>query len=407
MRFEKSKGEDRSLLVVGNVVQLDRTKYETLITDDGELVEDSTEKFVIEELVNDGVPGIKLQGVFGYFTVTEKEGMTHVPRRIVESLADLSPGDRVRVIHSRHTERWDTLYEVGTEHEILLVRGDSYVESKGPTSVAISSMSDGMPFELIDEFGCATVNTECPTLSIETKTDVLFGCDYECFIQDTRTGLIVPAGVLIPGTKANPHELENGVCHPDGIALEVAFPPCSTGRELHQNLDKVLEEVKQKYFPEEYYELLHESEVRAEQVQHIERHRKEHPEWFISGCAHELTCNINNTSRGYVDVYRKTKERVQDMFFAGLHIHIGFTEWDDTAVNRIDAAHLIQQVAHILPNSNKYVGQYRQRSYGGYGCFRMKPYGVEFRQYGAGAKDGALIERICAKFKTEIKKAGL
>jgi len=78
------------------------------------------------------------------------------------------------------------------------------------------------------------------------ELDVLFGTDAEFFLQDSK-GKIVPASMYIPGTKAKPHVLINGVCHPDGLSLEVGCPPSDTPTGMLVNLFNVLQEVTDLY----------------------------------------------------------------------------------------------------------------------------------------------------------------
>ena len=214
---------------------------------------------------------------------------------------------------------------------------------------------------------------------------LLIGSDFEIFVKDTRTNEIIPAPLLVPGTKQKPVELKHGTVHPDGIAVEVGCPPAGTYLELKDNLAAILKEVKDTFFPETYYEYVKDShEARADNIQDFKKHKAENPSWFISGCAPEYCIGVDAG-----DASMKQKLRCKDKFFTGLHLHFGFTSWDaGLATTRLDCQALQAKVwknltvCESIQSSRVSIGgSSRQSYYGGLGSFRAKPYGIEDRSF--------------------------
>lgn len=233
---------------------------------------------------------------------------------------------------------------------------------------------------------------------------LLFGSDLEVFVQDTRTGKVVPAPLLVPGSKQNPVELTKGTVHPDGIAVEVGCPPADTYLGLKANLEAILDEVKEKFFPEEHYQYLKDThEIHRRDVQDFNKHREENPDWFISGCAPEY---LRGEYQG--DAQIKEKQRCTDWFFTGLHIHYGFTSWEESPIVRLDGQAFQTKVWNdrsVYQETRARTGiggSRRSRHYGGEGAFRIKPYGVEDRSL---ASDSFFKQEHQSLIKALIKRS--
>lgn len=349
--------------------------------------------------------------------------LTHVPKRIIETYRDFEVGDKVYInplsTYCGRSPSNPSSEVVGVVIRTLphSVRVRWEVGCENSYGFEVNGYhrdpEQGLHLCLCDEHlptypQQAAVEVACKTLSI--KGDMLFGSDLELFVRDTRTNKIIPAGCLIPGTKSSPHKLTNGVCHPDGLAVEVACPPASTFKQLKANLDAVLKEVKDKFFPEEWYVFDDRCVVKAQDVQDIEKHKRDNPEWFISGCAPELDASDIPTAYDratydcyYYDILPKVKLRSKDVYCAGFHLHLGFTEWENTAVNRLDAGFLVRKIGknHNLINTE------RNKYYGGADVFRMKPYGLEDRTYGADVfmKHIDKLEQVAYEYKKHIMEA--
>lgn len=333
----------------------------------------------------------------------------HYPRRIIESNTDFEVGDRVVI-------RQDSKYYGGSPSNpdnsvqgvVKLVKEwspslDSYgLEVTWDTGT--NNGYRGNDLELVQYMSDALA----PKDKTEAVEGILFGSDLELFVVDTRTDTVIPAGMLVPGTKANPFKMKTGTVHPDGLAVEVGCDPASTWTELNKNLETILAEVKSEFFPEDYYVYSEKSVATKECIQDFEKHRAEHPEWFISGCAPELEAGnlaYNNGTR--TDVNPKEKLRCKEKFFVGMHLHLGFTEWDNTCFTRIDAGTLVENAHGKVWLRDEQVGNERQYYYGGRKCFRMKPYGVEDRSLAGHTflTDKKVIADLAYAYQILIKEA--
>ena len=197
--------------------------------------------------------------------------------------------------------------------------------------------------------------------------DLMFGTDAEFFLADAN-GNVIPASKVIPGKKFNPHTLGNGVCHPDGLSLEVGCPPSDTPEGMLANLFAVLQEVKEKFLDPNGVQIIKPMSVDSFNVQGS---NKEDLEF---GCGSEYDVY---SSLMYKDSNRDTSQRLR---FSGFHIHIGYTSGqEDNYWTYLDAGRLVRVLDSLV---NKYdLGTCADRSqqYGGLGAFRVKPYGIEYR----------------------------
>ena len=198
---------------------------------------------------------------------------------------------------------------------------------------------------------------------------VLVGADPELFLKDNTTGKIVGAYNILPGTKQEPYKVKRGAIQVDGMAAEFNIDPAETPEEFDLNIQTVLDQLKamlpsnikidyrssytfdKKYlksFPEEYRELGCDPDL----------------------CAYSLRENPSPSPL-------ITKRVV------GGHIHIGWTEGEDTTnVEHVTVcAELCKQLDLYLalPSISLDPDRRRRSMYGGAGSFRVKPYGVEYR----------------------------
>ena len=341
--------------------------------------------------------------------VIRKGCLEHYPRRIIENNDDFEVGDLVVIKETSKYYGADYANPDNSVHgTIALVRG--YCKELNEYGLEVNWHSGthnsyrGNDLELV-QYMSAAPEKEDKTEAID---GILFGSDLELFVVDTRTDKFVPAGMLVPGTKDTPFKMKTGTVHPDGLAVEVGCDPASTWTELNKNLEAILAEVKAEFFPEEYYVYSEKPVATKECIQDFDKNRDEHPEWFISGCAPELeagSLSYNNGTRS--DVNPKKKLRCKDKFFVGMHLHLGFTEWDNTCFTRIDAGALVEKAHGKVWLRDEQVGNERQRYYGGRKCFRMKPYGVEDRSLAGHTflTDKKVIADLAYAYQSLIKEA--
>ena len=223
--------------------------------------------------------------------------------------------------------------------------------------------------------------------------EILIGCDPEVFMM--QDGRYVCAHNAIPGDKANPHKVDKGAVQVDGMALEFNIDPASTAEEFVENINTVMATLRSMV---PGYELVATpvAEFGAEYMQQI---AKEAPEALILGCEPDF-----NAWNGGKPNPKPDGERT---FRTGAgHIHIGWTNGVD--INDPDHLEACMMMVKQLDRSLALASilwdddTQRRTMYGQLGCFRPKPYGVEYRVLSnAWVKD----ERIAAWVFNAAKKA--
>lgn len=202
-------------------------------------------------------------------------------------------------------------------------------------------------------------------LKCGSEFNLLFGTDAEFFLEDSNDN-VIPASTCIPGTKESPFKLDNGVCHPDGLSLEVGCPPADTAEGMLANLFAVIDEVKTKYLDPNGITISDKMEVKVADVLGATKKDLEF------GCGSEY-------ERGSSTMF-KNGARSGEYRYSGFHIHLGYTEGqEDSYWSYCDASKLV----HLLDQETIKAGlgttDRRAKQYGGIGAFRVKPYGLEYR----------------------------
>jgi hypothetical protein len=73
---------------------------------------------------------------------------------------------------------------------------------------------------------------------------VTVGCDPELWLRDKKTGEIVSAHTLLPGTKLEPYKVPAGAIQVDGTAAEFNIDPANTYSTFVTNISQVLTQIK-------------------------------------------------------------------------------------------------------------------------------------------------------------------
>lgn len=202
------------------------------------------------------------------------------------------------------------------------------------------------------------------------------GADPEFFIA--KSGVVIPAHGAVPGTKEEPHKVEDGAIQVDGLALEVNIEPVplsgnpSNAVLFSNRVAKVVAIAKAKaeetvgrvsVFTGSY------NDFGKEVIDALPETAKElgcDPDW------NAYTLKPNERPDGDV-TYR----------VVGGHIHIG---WDRD--QPVDDPDYIAICANLVKVLDCFVGipmkvidgeERRRQMYGKAGAFRPKPYGVEYR----------------------------
>lgn len=195
---------------------------------------------------------------------------------------------------------------------------------------------------------------------------ILIGCDPEVFVR--RRGNFMSAFGLIAGDKKNPQKVDKGAVQVDGMALEFNTDPAATEEEFCINVQTVFDQLRK---------MVPEYEVVVTPVAHFdEAYMKAQPP-----AALELGCDPDfNAWNGCVNI---KPDGDRPMRTASGHIHIGFVEGADIHDgNHLNKCQVITRQMDFylgLPSLFYDKDTLRREMYGKAGCYRPKPYGVEYR----------------------------
>ena len=190
---------------------------------------------------------------------------------------------------------------------------------------------------------------------------ITIGADPEFFVS--VEGKLVSAHGLVAGTKYAPHVVKGGAVQVDGMALEFNIDPAKTPEEFVGNVNTVLGEMRN-LVPETYqFEMIPVAEFGTVYIQSQPKVAKE------LGCEPDF-----NAYTGEVN----TPPDVNASFrTAAGHVHIGV----EGGLDEIEQRKLVILCDLLLGfPSIAYDKDIKRRSlYGMAGCYRPKPYGIEYR----------------------------
>lgn len=171
---------------------------------------------------------------------------------------------------------------------------------------------------------------------------------------------VLPTGI-IPGDKNNPYRCGGGVIHVDNVAAEYAIPPVSVEEDWIQAHKDMLAHLKSFTDPEDV-------DIQIVPSAHFDM------DMLLSDAqAMEFGCSPDR------DVYTGYKNPSPDpnttLRGFGGHIHIGSSEVVKNRKAMVKAMDLFLGVPATIMDPDKE----RQLIYGGFGKFRSKPYGIEYR----------------------------
>ena len=196
---------------------------------------------------------------------------------------------------------------------------------------------------------------------------ITIGCDPELFV--TENGKPRSAWGLIPGTKEKPFDVDDGAVQVDGMALEFNTRPVDNADDFVLVTNSVLRQMRE-MVPDKYEFAI------VPSVRFNGNHFRAQPEE-----AKELGCTPDYNA--YTLRENKKPDNKTTMRTASGHIHIGFCEGADpnSDEHMLRCATLVKQLdAYLgLPSLLFDKDKKRRSMYGAAGCFRPKPYGVEYR----------------------------
>lgn len=189
---------------------------------------------------------------------------------------------------------------------------------------------------------------------------ILIGADPEVFLRDS-TGQIVSAIGRLGGTKASPIPCDFGAVQEDNVLAEYNITPASSADKWVWYHKAMLEEISKRtgctpvaqashVFDTEYLKTLGKQAI-------------------MFGCEPDYNAYTGRANR--------KPNPFQGMRTAGGHIHVGFLEEmpDTKPVDVVRAMDSVLGVPSVLLDAD----DKRRSMYGKAGCYRDKPYGVEYR----------------------------
>ncbi len=195
---------------------------------------------------------------------------------------------------------------------------------------------------------------------------ITVGCDPELFV--TKDGKFRSAWGLIPGTKEKPHKVENGAVQVDGCALEFNTDPVDNADDFVKNITSVMGQMKA-MVPGYEFAIVPSCRFNGNHFRALPDEAKE------LGCTPDFNA--------YTMRENPKPDNTTTMRTASGHVHIGFCEDTDpnSDEHKIRCATLIKQLdCYVGLPSLLFDGDVQRRKmYGAAGCFRPKPYGVEYR----------------------------
>lgn len=199
--------------------------------------------------------------------------------------------------------------------------------------------------------------------------EFFIGCDPEVFVVN-KAGEFIGAHGLIPGTKAEPFKVPDGMVQVDGMALEFGVDPCSTRKEFISKVNSVKGSLK-KMLPKGYNIAVVPTALFS-------------PEEMARAPAEALELGCDPDYSGYtMQLNPAPKLPKPNMRSAGGHVHIGWGAGFDRF-----ATPFIEQCSTLAVELDYYLGAAslgwdsnteRRKIYGAPGAFRPKPYGMEYR----------------------------
>lgn len=195
---------------------------------------------------------------------------------------------------------------------------------------------------------------------------ITIGCDPELFV--TKDGKFRSAWGLIPGTKEKPHAVENGAVQVDGCALEFNTDPVDNADDFVRNIKSVMGQM-QAMVPGYDFAIVPSCRFNGNHFRSLPDEAKE------LGCTPDFNA--------YTMAENPKPDNKTTMRTASGHVHIGFCEGADPGSDEhmIRCATLVKQLDCYLglPSVVFDKDTARRKMYGAAGCFRPKPYGVEYR----------------------------
>ena len=198
--------------------------------------------------------------------------------------------------------------------------------------------------------------------------NVTIGADPELFLINSKTGEVVSSIGIIPGEKGNPYR---SIDMPEGYGLEIDnilaefnIPPVRTKEDFIEAITYMKNYIK-KFIKTKNSNL----DILCKASMMVNKDQLQSPEAKMFGCSVDYNAYTEEPNP-------KPKGERTNLRSAGFHIHIGYDNCNiDTSLTLIKYLDMYLGVPSVLKDSDTK----RRSLYGKAGCFRLTPYGLEYR----------------------------
>lgn len=225
-------------------------------------------------------------------------------------------------------------------------------------------------------------------------TNVTIGADPELFIINEKTKKVVSSIGLIPGEKGNPYvaaDMPSGFgLETDNIVAEFNIPPVSDRVSFVNNI-----EYMKAYIDKFVKNVNPDLGILCAASKTVDASQLKSPQARLFGC--DVDYNAYTEEANPKPEGNKTNLRS-----CGFHIHIGYANNNiDTSISLVKYLDMYLGIPSIIRDRDK-----RRRSlYGKAGCFRLTPYGVEYRVLSSATmKDINTLNFVWKQLSTAIRQ---
>ena len=199
-------------------------------------------------------------------------------------------------------------------------------------------------------------------------TNFTVGADPEMFIIDNRTKEVVSSIGLIPGEKGDPWKDESW---PEGFGIEIDnilaefnIPPVKTKEDFINNLNFMKSEID-KFVKKQDDNL----GILCTASKMVSEDQLQHPIAKLFGCSVDYNAYKEGPNP-------KPKGESTNLRSAGFHIHLGYANKNtETSLEIIKNMDVFLGLPSVIFDRDRK----RRSLYGKAGCFRLTPYGLEYR----------------------------
>lgn len=198
--------------------------------------------------------------------------------------------------------------------------------------------------------------------------NVTIGADPELFLINSKTREVVSSIGIIPGEKGNPYRSKD---MPEGYGLEIDnilaefnIPPVTTKEGFIEAMTYMKDYIK-KFIKAKNSNL----DILCKASMMVNEDQLQSPEAKLFGCSVDYNAYTEEPNP-------KPKGERTNLRSAGFHIHIGYKDCNvDTSLLLIKYLDMYLGIPSVLKDSDTK----RRSLYGKAGCFRLTPYGLEYR----------------------------